>query len=82
MSHLRIVSGHTHTPAEGLLLRAIEIVQRCSRPDSGLNRDDALDQLFDVLDGPEARHVYQTLKAGRRHHRPAHPRHWHQSFAG
>jgi hypothetical protein len=80
MSHIRLT--HSHTPAEGVLLRAIEIVQRYCPTDSGLSKEQLLDELFDVLDGPEAAEVYQTLKAGRHHHEYRRQRHWHHSFAG
>lgn len=52
MSHIRLM--HSHTPAEGVLLRAIETVRRNAPTDSGLSKEQLLDELLDVLDGPEA----------------------------
>ncbi len=48
--------------AEGVLVKAISVVQRASPPDSGMTRDDLLDELLEVLDGPEALEVYNRCK--------------------
>lgn len=48
--------------AEGVLVKAISVVQRASPPDSGMTRDSLLDELLEVLDGPEAIEVYNRSK--------------------
>lgn len=44
--------------AEGGLVKAVSVVQRAAPPDSGWTCDDLLNELLDVLDGPEALEVY------------------------
>jgi len=48
--------------AEGVLVKAISVVQRATPPDSGMTRDNLLDELLEVLDGPEAIEVYNRSK--------------------
>ncbi|CAN7587067.1 hypothetical protein LJR016_004337 [Devosia sp. LjRoot16] len=48
--------------AEGVLVKAISVVQRASPPDSGVTRDRLLDELLEVLDAPEAIDVYNRSK--------------------
>lgn len=48
--------------AEGVLVKAISVVQRAMPPDSGMTRDTLLDELLDVLDGPEAIEIYNRSK--------------------
>lgn len=50
--------------AEGVLVKAISVVQRAAPPDSGMTRDHLLDELLEVLDGPEALEVYNRSKIG------------------
>lgn len=47
---------------EGARVKAISVVQRASPPDSAMPRDDLLDELLEVLDGPEALEVYNRSK--------------------
>lgn len=44
--------------AEGVLVKAISVVQRVSPPDSGCTLDNLLDELLEILDGPEALEIY------------------------
>lgn len=48
--------------AEGVLVKAISVVQHASPPDSGVTRDRLLDELLEVLDAPEAIEVYNRSK--------------------
>ena len=48
--------------AEDLLVKAVAVVQRAAPPDSGWTGDDLLNELLDVLDGPEALEVYNRSK--------------------
>jgi len=47
---------------EGGLVKVVSVVQRAAPPDSGWTRDDLLNELLDVLDGPEAFEVYNGSK--------------------
>jgi hypothetical protein len=81
MSNFR-VSDDSRTRAEGVLMHAIEIVQRYSPSHSSAATEDVLDQLLEVLDGPEAKQVYETLKAGRQSKPARRERHLHRTFVG
>ncbi len=49
------------TKAERVLVQAIEMVQAASPPDSEISRDELLDRLLELLDGPEALEVYNRV---------------------
>ncbi|RYE42127.1 MAG: hypothetical protein EOP24_33930 [Hyphomicrobiales bacterium] len=49
------------TKAENVLAQAIAVVQAATPPDSGISRDELLDLLLDILDGPEALEVYNRV---------------------
>ncbi|KQU96418.1 hypothetical protein [Devosia sp. Root105] len=48
--------------AEGVLVKAVSVVQHAMLPDSGVSRDTLLDELLELLDGPEALEVYNRSK--------------------
>ncbi len=56
-----IVPFPGRTKAETVLMEAISIVQAASPPNSGISRDELLDLLLEVLDGPDALDVYNRL---------------------
>lgn len=49
------------TKAENVLAQAIAVVQAATPPGSGISRDELLDLLLDILDGPEALEVYNRV---------------------
>jgi len=48
--------------AAGVLVKAISVAPRALPLDHGMTRDDLLDELLEVLDGPEALEVYNRSK--------------------
>jgi hypothetical protein len=53
---------HPMASVEGVLVKAISVVQGSMPPDSGVSPEQLLDELLEVLDGPEAIEVYNRLK--------------------
>ncbi|HWV13239.1 MAG TPA: hypothetical protein VN110_08075 [Sphingobium sp.] len=53
-----VVEFPGRTKAEIVVMQAVAIVQAATPPDSDISRDELLDLLLDVLDGPEALEVY------------------------
>ena len=47
--------------AERVLVQAVSVVQAAAPSGSGINRDELLDRLLEILDGPEALEVYNRL---------------------
>ena len=46
---------------ERVLVQAVSVVKAAAPPGSGVSRDELLDRLLEILDGPEALEVYNRL---------------------
>jgi hypothetical protein len=61
MERLLQFPSHPVTKAERVLVQAIEMVQAASPPGAEIGRDELLDRLLELLDGPEAIEVYNRV---------------------
>jgi hypothetical protein len=59
------IRPHVLTSAEEIIVQAQEILAAYRVPNSGVSDGDCINRLLEVLDGPEAIEIYETVSARR-----------------